>query len=326
MMKIAKVLGGLLVLLIGGFFIGPKPTFKKVDNLPSTKTYDISTLDSELANQENAVQYLKEDNESRIVWADSSGTKTEYSIVYLHGFSASQGEGYPVHVNLADSLNANLYLPRLPEHGVHHKDAMKNLTPGSLINAAKDAIAIGKTIGEKVILVGCSTGGTLAIYLAAADPSLEALVLLSPNIEVNIAGTSLLTGPWGEDLAYNLVGEHRLLDSTVNYEPYWSQQYHTNGLIAMQGLLDMTMTSDIYKGIKTPTYCGYFYKNEDVQDPVVSVAAMKEFLSEMTLPKEQLEIKEFETGNHVLGSIYKNDDWKDVQDDVLKFINEKIIK
>ena len=199
--KILKVLVGLIVVLIGVFALGPKRSFEKIDNKPSKKTYDITSLDLKLKNQEQAVQYLKEDNESRVVWADSSKQKTKYSIVYLHGFSASQGEGFPMHVNIADSLKANLYLPRLPEHGVNNKDAMKNLTPAMLIDAAKEAIAIGKTIGEEVILMGCSTGGTLAIYLAAADRDLKGLILLSPNIEVNVAGVSLLTGPWGEDLS-----------------------------------------------------------------------------------------------------------------------------
>lgn len=325
MLKILKVLAGLVVVLIAGFALGPKPSFKKIDNKPSNKTYDISTLDIDLKNQEQAVQYLKEDNESRVVWADSTKQKTKYSVVYLHGFSASQGEGFPMHINIADSLNANLYLPRLPEHGVNSKDAMKNLTPAMLIDAAKEAVAIGKTIGEEVILMGCSTGGTLAIYLAAADPSLKGLILLSPNIEVNISGVSLLTGPWGEDLAYNLVGEHRLPNPSEDYNPYWSQQYHTNGLIAMQGLLDMTMTDEIFGQLDVPLYCGYYYKNEEIQDPVVSVSAMLEFRKALTIKDKPVEFKAFEKGNHVLGSVYKNDNWEEVQTEVLNFINKELL-
>ena len=323
--KILKVLAGLIVVLIGVFALGPKRSFEKIDNKPSKKTYDITSLDLKLKNQEQAVQYLKEDNESRVVWADSSKQKTKYSIVYLHGFSASQGEGFPMHVNIADSLKANLYLPRLPEHGVDYKDAMKNLTPAMLIDAAKEAIAIGKTIGEEVILMGCSTGGTLAIYLAAADRDLKGLILLSPNIEVNVAGVSLLTGPWGEDLAHNLIGEHRLPDPSEDYNPYWSQQYHTNGLIAMQGLLDMTMTDEIFGQLDIPLYCGYFYKNEEIQDPVVSVSAMLEFKDALTIEHKPVMFKAFEKGNHVLGSVYKNDNWEEVQNDVLDFINRELL-
>jgi len=198
--KILIALGGLLVLLVGGFFLGPRAQYEKVDNTPAPKRYDIETLDQVLRDRESTVQYLKDDNEARVIWTDSIPTKTAYSIVYLHGFSASQGEGYPMHLNLADSLDANMYLPRLPEHGVHYQDAMKDLTPVMLVEAAKDAIAIGKSIGDKVIVVGCSTGGTLGIFLAAGDPDLEALVLLSPNIEIRSPGAAMMTGPWGRQL------------------------------------------------------------------------------------------------------------------------------
>jgi hypothetical protein len=65
------------------------------------------------------------DNEARIVWAnDSLKQKTEYAIVYLHGFSASQEEGNPVHRNIAKQFGCNLYLSRLSQHGVDTTDAL----------------------------------------------------------------------------------------------------------------------------------------------------------------------------------------------------------
>ena len=326
MKTIFKVLAVALIGLCIVFFVGPRPEFEKIDNLPSTVQYELGQLDKMIAKQEAAVQYLKDDNEARIVWADSIPSKTPFSIVYLHGFSASQGEGYPLHLNIGDSLDANLYLPRLPEHGLDSKNSMKTLTPGDLIEEAKEAIAIGKTIGDKVILVGCSTGGTLALYLAAEDPDLAGLVLLSPNIEVAFPGVSLLTGPWGKQIGLALLGEHRIVDSSVNYEPYWSKHYHLNGLIAMQALLDMTMKEEIFEKIKMPTYCGYFYKNEEIQDPVVSVAAIKQLESQISTPDDDKEFEAFASGDHVLGSVYKNSDWQDVQAEVLDFINNEIIK
>ena len=36
-------------------------------------------------------------------------------------------------------------------------------------------------LGERVVVVGCSTGGTLATWLAASGADLAALVLISPN-------------------------------------------------------------------------------------------------------------------------------------------------
>ena len=99
MTKKTKVLIFLSV-CIGLYFLGPqpaKPLFNQtLPNIPA-----INELETFIVNQESKHK-LKPDNQARIVWAnDSSKSKTEYAIVYLHGFSASQEEGNPVHRNIA---------------------------------------------------------------------------------------------------------------------------------------------------------------------------------------------------------------------------------
>ncbi len=72
-----------------------------------------------------------------------------------------------------------------------------NLTADKYWESAKEALAIGQQIGNKVILVGTSTGGTLALQLAAQYPEVYAMVLLSPNIAINDPNAWLLNNPWG---------------------------------------------------------------------------------------------------------------------------------
>src|SRR5512139_1596999 len=61
---------------------------------------------------------LKPDNQARIIWQnDSLKRRTKFAVVYLHGFTASQEEGDPIHTSFAKSIGANLYLSRLSEHG-----------------------------------------------------------------------------------------------------------------------------------------------------------------------------------------------------------------
>ena len=324
---IKKATIGVFILAIGlciAYAAGPRPKFESVDNTPLAKSYTLSELNRIISDRESVVQYLKDDNEARIIWADSIPTRTEYSIVYLHGFSASQGEGFPMHLNIADSLKANLFLVRLPEHGISNKDAMKNLTPSMLVEASKDAIAIGKSIGEKVIVMGCSTGGTLGIFLTAGDPEIHGLVLISPNIEVRSSGSQLLTGPWGKELAYQLVGEHRILNQDDQTRKYWSHHYHTNGVIAMQSLLDQTMSNEVFQEIAVPVYCAYYYKNEEIQDPIVSVEAMLDFKNQLRLPPDDIEFEAFSKGSHVLSSVYKNEDWHHVKNEILDFILKEL--
>lgn len=319
------ILSGIIILLIIVFAVGPKPEFKKVDNNPSSVRYPLETLDDIIASRETAVQFLKPDNEARIVWADSLHEKTEYSMVYIHGFSASQAEGDPVHTNLAKKIGANLYLPRLSGHGIDTKEAMSDLTPGMLIEDTKDAIAIGKSIGEKVIVVGCSTGGTLGIYLAANDPGIEALILLSPNIAIKDPTAAMVTGPWGEELAYQIIGPYREFGGRTN--PYWSDKYSTNGIIALQALIDQTMVEEVFKKITLPVYCGYYFKDEENQDPVVSVDAMLEFKKHISTPKEKVLFQPFaNVGNHVIASKHKTDGWKEVEEGVFSYLQQNILK
>ena len=149
---------------------------------------------------------MKKNNEARIVWADSIGRQTEYSIVYLHGFSASPMEADPIHINIANAYACNLYLARYKGHGIDNADAFEKLSPKDLVQSAKEAIAIGKKIGKKVILMSCSTGGALALYLSANDPEIAANILFSPNIALADPNSAILTGPWGLQLGRFVMG------------------------------------------------------------------------------------------------------------------------
>src|SRR5687767_13606952 len=181
-MRKTKWLVIVLLILVIAYLGGPRPASpdysSDMPQVPGTPRL----LEQYVATRE-AQHKLKRDNEARIIWAnDSAKTKTHYSMVYLHGFTASQAEGEPVHRDIARKFNCNLYLSRLAEHGIDTVDAMVNLTVDKYWESAKEALAIGKQLGDTVILIGCSTGGSLALKLAAEYPEIHALILLSPNI------------------------------------------------------------------------------------------------------------------------------------------------
>ncbi len=310
----------LLLLIASIYLLGPRAKYPPLDFSPLKLQHPIEQLDSLIAEKESKVAFLKEDNQARIVWYDSLKQKTKYSLVYLHGYTASQGEGHPVHQNLAQKFHANLYLARLKDHGIAAKEAFKELTPQELLNDAKEAIAIGKIIGENVIVVSCSTGGTLSIILATEDTDIHSLVLLSPNINVYDSKAQMLTGPWGKQLLFNSFGEYR---KSSNTQKYWSNEYHLNGLITLQYLLEKTMKDENFKKLTLPIYMGYYYKNDQEQDKVVSVAAMLNFFNKVSTD-DNLKYKEAfpEAGNHVISSEYKNTNWKNVELSVEKFLSQ----
>ncbi len=165
MKKFLKWFAGVILVLLIGYLIGPrppKPDFRiPAIELPSS----LNELDRQINDNEAAVKGIKPDNQARIVWADSSKKeKTKIAFLYLHGFSASQAEGDPVHRDIAKRFNANLYLARLAEHGIERGDStMINLNASEYEASAEKALEIAEKLGEEVIVIGTSTGGTLTL-------------------------------------------------------------------------------------------------------------------------------------------------------------------
>jgi pimeloyl-ACP methyl ester carboxylesterase len=323
-MRFLKWFGLTLLVLIIAYFLGPKPTHPKYDlTLPVVPT-EAAALEVYIQQQE-IKHKLKADNEARIVWAkDSLKQPTEYAIVYLHGFSASQKEGDPVHIAFAKKFGANLYLSRLYAHGIDTADPLANFTADGLWNSAKEAFMIGKSLGKKVILMSTSTGGTLALKLAAEYPEIAGLILLSPNIAINDPNAWLLNNPWGLQIAQLVEGKSRTVsDTTAIYSRYWNNQYSTKSLVQLEELLETTMKESTFRKVEQPLLLLYYYKDEDHQDDVVKVPAMKRMFRQLGTPghlKRQVAIPN--AGDHVIGSYIKSKDLKTVQEQCDRFAIE----
>jgi esterase/lipase len=323
-MKFLKWLGIILLVLIVVYFLGPKPSSPKyTKDLPAIPS-GADALEQYIKTNE-AKHKLKPDNEARILWLnDSLKEKTEYAVVYLHGFSASQEEGDPVHYSFAKKFGCNLYLSRLDAHGVDTTEPLASFTAEGLWNSAKEAYTIGKQLGKKVILLSTSTGGTVALKLAAEYPEIAGLILLSPNIAINDPNAWLLNNHWGLQIAHIVTGEHRTVeDTTAVYAQYWNNRYVTSSLVQLEELLESTMKESTFKKVTQPTLLLYYFKDEEHQDPVVKVSAMKRMFNQLGTPeslKRQMAIPN--AGNHVLGSYVKSKDVETVQQECEKFAVE----
>ena len=190
---------------------------------------------------------IKPNNEARIIWIDSSRQKTPYSVVYLHGFSASQTEGDPTHRRFAKAFGCNLFLSRLADHGVDTTEALLQFTPDRVWESAKEALAVGKKIGDKVILLSTSTGGTLALMLAAEYPDdVFALISLSPNIAINDGAAFILNDPWGLQIARMVMGgDYRVTDANEEHAKYWNKKYRLESLTQLEELVESSMSKNL---------------------------------------------------------------------------------
>jgi hypothetical protein len=321
-----KILIGVIVfvaILVVAIFIGPRPSYELVSSELPSLAYPLTELDSLIATWEKSTPGLKPDNQAQVIWFDSV-RKTTYSLVYLHGFSASHREGFPIHTHIAKKYGMNLYLSRLYGHGVETDSNFLDLTPRKLLKSAKQAIGIGGIIGDSVIVMSCSTGGTYSIYLSAFNgDKIHSQILYSPNVRIFDPSAELLTGPWGRQLAYGILGEERGIQSGrgSELEKYWTYNYSTEGVIALQALIDQTMKPEVWKKVSIPTMAGYYYKSDSAMDSVISVQAIRQFLQASKIPSDKLHDVPFpNVGDHVIASDLKSADIESVTRETEYFI------
>lgn len=322
MKKFFKWTGITLMGLVFVYFVGPRSDKAMFNPTLPTVNSDIVQLEKDIQTSE-AKSNLKPDNEARIIWADTAKKqKTKYSIVYIHGFGATWAEGDPIHKQLAKKYGCNLYLARLYDAGVKDPNAFEKLTPENFMEGAKYALAVGKALGDSVILIGCSAGGLLSAYLAAEHPEIKALMLYSPCFKVN--GLSLATGPWGKQLLAQLGGTHR---DITHYAPdranYWLTRYHTNGVLTLQKTMDAIVQPAIFAKIKMPVFMAYYYKDEENQDKVVSVEEMLKAFDELGTPASlKRKVALPNTGDHVIASHFTSKDLEGVRRESDGFLKE----
>jgi pimeloyl-ACP methyl ester carboxylesterase len=327
--KTLRIITVVIVALALIYFVGPTPSTPSYSyDLPKVPS-DLTSLEKFISEKEAAVK-LRENNEAQIVWAnDTLRTPTEYVFLYIHGFSASQMEGNPVHRNIAKRFESNLYLARITGQGQDTIDAMWNYTPENAWNSAKEALAIAKKLGKKIIILSTSTGGTLALKLSAEYPDkVFALINLSPNIRIKDPLARIMNDPWGlQILRIVYGGNYRTIKHPQPKAPlYWDTIYRVEALVALEELMETTMTQDVFSRIVCPVLTLYYYKDEENQDQVVDVSVIPDVHKQLSTPNEFNIYKALTTpGNHVIGSSIKSDDYLVVQNEIISFC-ENILK
>ena len=241
-MKFVRGVAVFILALGAIYLIGPRVETPELNMNPVEVPADLSLLNNWIEEKENALGNIRPGNASKIIFNDSIPKKTKYSVLYLHGFTASGIEGDPVHRNIAKALNANLYIPRLYGHGIQEKEPMLNFNNDGYWESVKEALAIAKQLGEEVILLGTSHGGAVSLSIGN-DPSIAAICLFGPNIAVFDPTSKLLSKPWGLQIARLVKGGkyHVWETATVEKKKYWTSKTRLESLTHMQKFLDLKM-------------------------------------------------------------------------------------
>ncbi|WP_136466098.1 alpha/beta hydrolase [Flagellimonas onchidii] len=324
LLKILKGFLLLVALLVVVYLLGPKVNKPNMDKTLPEVPSNLVELEKWIDEKEDGITNIKPENEARIVWFDSIPSKTDYSIVYIHGWSASGKEGDPIHLETAKRYGCNLYLPRLAGHGLNEKEGMLQLTADDVIDSAKEAIAVAKRIGKKVIIMATSTGGTLALHLAGGDADIAGILLYSPNIEIYDQSAKLLSRPWGIQLAKAVKkSDYYEFEATEEKKKYWTTKYRMEALTQLQALVDNTMNTETFEKVTQPTFMGYFYKNDSIQDKVVSVPAMLKMYDQLgTPPAMKRKVAFAEVGDHVIASYITSKKLDAVKRETNKFLEQ----
>ncbi len=315
-----------IVLSLLLWLMGPESKFIRLTKKMPEVSQDLGELSTSITKEENQFT-LKPNNAARIEWYGDTMAKTEYSLVYLHGFGASFMEGDPIHRMIARKYGMNLYLSRLSEHGLDQPDDqhLLHLDAEDYLESALEAIAVGHTIGEKVIVMSCSTGSTFGIYASKIDTTIAAQIMYSPNIDLFDNRSQMLTMPLGLSVAKSINGgKIRTWETGIpDVDKYWYTRQRMEALVPLRKLLNKTMTAEVFSHVEEPVYVGYWYQNDSIQDQTISVQAIREFQSEIVTPASESEFVAFSSAeNHVICSPILNPQWEEVYHSTDDFCRE----
>ena len=164
----------------------------------------------------------------------------------------------------------------------------------------------------------------MALFLASRHPELKGMVLYSPAVQVFRKDGQLMSEPWGLELAHLMVGEH---NDWVFRKPeqakFWTNHQRFEGIVQFTTFQKYAMIPETFAKIKCPVFMGYYYENEENQDKVVSVEAMKVMFEQLGTPPQYKRSFDFVNAKaHVITSPLTTDDWQTVETESMKFIQE----
>ena len=292
MRRLQWAAGGLTILALS-FALGPQVEVS--NDIPRFAIE--ARVDEYLHAGESRFEDLTPGTSKEVIWRGQPGKRTALAVVYIHGFSATRMEVSPLCDSLASTLKANLFYTRLAGHG-RAGEALGEVRAEDWLADAVEAIEVGKAIGDQIVLVGNSTGATLAAWLLTTPASdhIAATVLMSPNFGPRDSRTQILLWPWGGLIAEMIEGESRSWKPhNAEQARYWTTTYPTRALLPMMGLVDLVFGED-FSVVRTPAL--FLYSPKDM---VVDAERVKSVYEDWGSTQKQIvEVESEDPSGHIL--------------------------
>jgi esterase/lipase len=109
------------------------------------------------------------------------GAQRPLAVVLFHGFTNNPAQ-YAAFAPLVFERGANVFVPRMPEHGDRDRmtTRLAHLTAQMVLASANEAVDIACGLGERVAVLGISMGGSLSAYFGQFRP-IEVAVPVAPD-------------------------------------------------------------------------------------------------------------------------------------------------
>ncbi len=281
------IVGIVLAALAAMIFFGPRPELGPVPKLPDFSGMGLTDLQKRLETQESNVEGLRPDAHKLLIWAHpESPQKTDWALVFFHGYAASRREFDPVLQNVASRLGANVFLTRFAGHGFVGPDGHRGIKASQWLADCAEAVAIGHAIGKRLIIVGSSTGATLALWASAQQGwSVDGLVLVSPNFGPKDPRAGLLEWPWSFLLVKLLIGDYRsFARHNDRHHEAWDLTHHSDSLLPMAAVVKAARELDPAR-VRTPLLVLY-HPEDPAIDHRITVALFQQWASPIKLLQE----------------------------------------
>ncbi len=182
--KLSIFLGVIVILLVAIVLLALKPFSLKETYTPNpaqSYTEAVSRVDTIQA-QEAQMADLHPLCGTQL---HTHGDKTANAVVFLHGFTSCPDQFSQLGQEYFDA-GYNVYIPREPHHGQTDRlgNPLLNYTAEEMAKFANESADIAQGLGERVVVVGLSGGGTMATWMAQERADVDLAVPIAPFLGI----------------------------------------------------------------------------------------------------------------------------------------------
>jgi carboxylesterase len=135
--------------------------------------------------REAADPHLRDDCHSRLLEPDAPGSGSGTAVLLLHGYTNCPKQ-FDVFAEELTGLGYTVYVPRAPFHGEDPDghSPLGSLGAQDLAAFADEAVDIAAGLGDRLVVLGLSGGGTLTSYAAQYRSEVDLAIPIAPFLGV----------------------------------------------------------------------------------------------------------------------------------------------